>query len=162
MSDLLVKLYDLDPSWDFIHGQTGLGITVRKPIGPEHGVVTEWVRAAFNAGWASEAAKALQNQPVSCFIAIRDEAVVGFACYDATALGMFGPMGVTEACRGQGTGRALLLACLLDMRLKGYAYAVIGGAGPVEFYRKATGATVIPGSEPGIYRGMLGIPSAED
>ncbi len=159
MSDLLVKLYDLDSAWDFIREQADLGITIRKPIGPEHGVVADWVCAAFGPGWASETAKALQNQPVSCFVAIRDEALAGFACYDATALGMFGPMGVAETARGQGTGRALLLACLLDMRLKGYAYAVVGGAGPVEFYRKATGATVIPGSEPGIYRGMLKNPA---
>ena len=31
----------------------------------------------------------------------------------------------------------------------------IGGAGPVEFYRKAVGATVIEGSVPGIYRNLL-------
>ncbi|MBN2004291.1 MAG: GNAT family N-acetyltransferase [Anaerolineae bacterium] len=155
MPDLLIKLYDVDPGWDFIREQASLGLAIRKPIGPEDGVIVDWVRATFNPGWASETARALANRPVSCFIATRDETVLGFACYDATALGMFGPIGVAETCRGQGTGRALYLACLLDMRLKGYAYAVVGGAGPVEFYRKASGAIVIPESEPGIYRGML-------
>ena len=95
-----------------------------------------------------------------CFIAVKDrgeagQQMIGFACYDATGLGMFGPTGVEEAERGQGTGKALLLACLLDMRLKGYAYCAIGWAGPKDFYRKAVGAVEIPDSEPGYYRGMM-------
>jgi hypothetical protein len=38
---------------------------------------------------------------------------------------------------------------------QGYAYAIIGGVGPVEFYAKTVGAIVIAGSQPGIYGGML-------
>lgn len=41
------------------------------------------------------------------------------------------------------------------MREQGYAYAIIGGVGPVEFYAKTVGAVVIEGSDPGIYRGMI-------
>jgi hypothetical protein len=37
------------------------------------------------------------------------------------------------------------------MRNAGYAYGIIGGAGPVDFYTKSVGATVIPNSVPGIY-----------
>ena len=37
------------------------------------------------------------------------------------------------------------------MRAEGYAYAIIGWASSIEFYQKAVGATVIEGSEPGIY-----------
>jgi hypothetical protein len=37
----------------------------------------------------------------------------------------------------------------------GYVYAVIGRAGPVEFYQKAVGAIVIPDSDPGIYTDLL-------
>jgi hypothetical protein len=36
-----------------------------------------------------------------------------------------------------------------------YAYAIIGWAGPVEWYRKVVGATIIPDSEPGPFRGKL-------
>ena len=46
----------------------------------------------------------------------------------------------------------LLLWGLADL---GYAYAIIGAAGPVEFYAKAVGATVIPDSSPGIYADLL-------
>jgi len=49
-----------------------------------------------------------------------------------------------------------VLACPLDMRVKGYGYAIIGGAGSTEFYQRAVGATVIPDSVPGIYAGLTG------
>jgi GNAT superfamily N-acetyltransferase len=62
---------------------------------------------------------------------------------------------VDETYRGRGIGKALLLACLHDMWAQGYGYAIIGWAGPVDFYIRAVGAIVIPDSSPGIYRGML-------
>ena len=55
------------------------------------------------------------------------------------------------AFRGQGIGRALLLAALQAIRDQGYAYAIIGGVGPAEFYEKAVDALLIPKSTPGIY-----------
>jgi len=62
---------------------------------------------------------------------------------------------VSEACRGMGVGKALLYDTLDAMRAKGYAYAIIGGVGPLEFYKKTVGAIEIGGSKPGIYQGML-------
>ncbi len=55
--------------------------------------------------------------------------------------GFFGPTGVDESARGKGIGHALLLKTLLDMRDQGYGYAIIGGAGPVDFYQRSVGAT---------------------
>ena len=155
MPDMLVKLYDLPSTWDFVSRQSAIGVTIRKPIGPEKHLVIDWVRATFGDGWASETDAALSNSPVTCFVAVKDCKPIGFACYDATALGFFGPVGVAESCRGKGTGLALLKACLLDMKLKGYGYAVIGSVGPVEFYRKAAGAIEIADSSPGVYRDMM-------
>jgi GNAT superfamily N-acetyltransferase len=93
--------------------------------------------------------------PVSCFLALRGQALLGFACYDATCKNFFGPTAVLESERGRGFGRALLLAALHAQREQGYAYAIIGGVGPAEFYAKAVGAVPIQGSTPGIYAGML-------
>jgi GNAT superfamily N-acetyltransferase len=156
MTDMLVKLYDLKNDWGFLAEQEALGITIRKPLGTEkhHGV--DWVRRHFRSEpWASEADKSISNQPVTCFIATMKNKLIGFACYDASALGFFGPTGVLRAHRGRGTGKALLLACLLDMKLKGYGYAIIGYVGPVEFYRKAVGAVEIPDSTPSIWKDMV-------
>jgi GNAT superfamily N-acetyltransferase len=118
-------------------------------------VVVEWVHETFSLPWASECEVAYANRPISCFVAIEGAALVGFACYETTAKGFFGPTGVSEAMRGRGVGKALLLACLHSMWIEGHAYAIIGAVGPAEFYAKAVGAIEIPGSTPGIYRGML-------
>ena len=37
----------------------------------------------------------------------------------------------------------------------GYAYGVIGGVGPADFYARAVGAMPIEGSSPGIYMDIL-------
>lgn len=155
MSDMLVKLYEIQDDWAFLKEQAALGITIRKPIGPERRLVIDWVSTHFGDAWASEADAALARQPITCFIALHGETLIGFACYDATALGFFGPGGVAEPYRGKGTGRALLLACLLDMKLKGYGYAIIGNVGPSEFFAKTVRAVEIPDSTPGVYRNML-------
>ena len=155
MTDMLVKLYNLKDDWNFLAEQEKRGVTIRKPIGPEKHLVMNWAGKHFHDFWASEIDKALSNRPVTCFIAIQDQRLIGFACYDATALGIFGPTGVLEECRGKGTGKALLLACLLDMKLAGYGYAVIGFVDPVEFYTKAVGAIEIPDSSPGIWKTWL-------
>jgi GNAT superfamily N-acetyltransferase len=152
-ADLLVKLYEL-PALD-LAGLEAAGLTVRRPLAPERRLVCDWVAREFEPGWASETEVAFASRPASCFVAIEEQAVLGFACYDATARGVFGPTGVTPSARGRGIGAALLLASLWAMRGEGYAYAVIGAAGPIDFYRRMVGGIVIPGSWPGLYRGML-------
>lgn len=153
MPDMLVRLYDLPPAPPADFGDSG--IEVRRALAYERQTVLRWVAETFGPGWEGECAIAFTRQPVSCFIAIRNGRVVGFACHEATCRGFFGPTGVEESCRGLGIGTGLLFACLQDMRNQGHAYAFIGGAGPVDFYRKTVGAVVIEGSVPGIYRPPL-------
>lgn len=155
MPDMLVKLYDLKDDWSIVGEQEKAAIIIRKPVGPEKRLIVEWVAGHFADAWASEVDRAMSNRPISCFIAIQDQQLIGFACYDATGLGYFGPTGVLESHRGRGTGKALLMACLLDMKLAGYGYAIIGAAGPTAFYQKAVGAIEIPDSTPGILKTCL-------
>jgi GNAT superfamily N-acetyltransferase len=119
-------------------------------------MVVDWVRNNHNEFWASETDIAFTRLPVSCYVAQSGTTVVGFACYDTSALGYFGPTGVTESFQKRGIGKALLLACLQEMKLKGYGYAIIGWAGPEEFYAKVAGAVAIPDSTPGIWKDWLG------
>jgi hypothetical protein len=155
MPDMLVRLYDLPDLSDLVRKLAAEGLDVRRAIAPEKNVVVDWVHGTFSQNWAAETDKAMANTPVSCFIAARGQTLLGFACYDATMRDFFGPIGVAESCRGKGTGRALLLACLLDMKLRGYGYAVIGSTHVFDFYRKTVGATLIPDSEPSIWKDML-------
>jgi GNAT superfamily N-acetyltransferase len=155
--DMLVKLYDLPLSFDFVGEMAKKGVTIRKPIGPERPHIAHWIteEAGFSAGWASEFEVTMGKHPFTSFIATEKNELIGFACYDATALGFLGPVGVREDKRGRGVGRALLLACLQEMKLKGYGYAAIGWVGAPEFYEKACGAIPIPESHPGIYGDLL-------
>ena len=128
---------------------------VRKPIGPDHDLVTHWVIARFGPGWASEAQVALSNRPVTLWIAAHHGTLLGFACFDATARGFVGPIGVDAAARGRGVGAALLRACLHDMRSFGYGYAVAGGVSVPGFFERVAGAVEIAGSSPGLYAERL-------
>ncbi len=153
--DYLVNLSLLAPDPALDQRVAKAGVTIRRALAPEYELVTDWVRRKFSAGWAGETAVSMMRQPPTCFLATREQKLVGFACHESIARGFFGPTGVDEAVRGQGIGHALLLASLLDLKTMGYAYAIIGDVGPSEFYERTVGATQIPNSEPGIYAGLL-------
>lgn len=152
---MLVRLFRLPDAEPELQRLVGEGVRVRPCMPFEAHIMEEWVGRHFSRRWVSEARVAMAHRPGGCFIATRGGSILGFACYDATARGFFGPMGVQESARGMGVGRALLLATLRHMRAMGYAYAVIGGVGPADFYRKTVGATDIPDSTPGIYEDIL-------
>ncbi len=154
-ADMLVKLYELPELEPVIQQQAQQGVTIRRAIPPEKYIVVDWVLKTFSKNWASETEISYSHVPPTCYIAVENEAIIGFACYDATRKGFFGPTGVDEAQRGRGIGAALLMICMHSMLWDGYGYAIIGAAGPTDFYAKAVGATIIPDSWPGVYRGML-------
>jgi GNAT superfamily N-acetyltransferase len=154
MHDMLVKLYELPSLAAALGAASTKGISVRRALAPEMSVVMDWVASHF-ASSVAEVGIAYGRLPISCFIAIRGQKILGFACYDATARNFFGPEAVIEEERGQGLGRTLLLAALHALREQGYAYAIIGGVGPAEFYERSVGAIPIAGSTPGIYAELL-------
>ena len=141
--DMLVNLYRLPEE------RSVEGVKIARTLPPDRHRVLAWVRETFGPAWESECAVALSAQPNTCFIAEREGACVGFACYDATARGLFGPIGVAADLRKGGVGRALLLRCLYAMREAGYGYAVIGWCDEAApFYAHTVGAVPIAGSEP--------------
>jgi GNAT superfamily N-acetyltransferase len=149
MPDLLVNLLKLPAS------EADSGFIVRRAQPFELAPVRRFVAENFSAGWADEISVGFARQPISVFVATIDRQLVGFAAYECTRRGFFGPTGVTQAAQGRGIGRALLLAALEALREMGYVYAIIGAAGPVRFYQKTVGAIIIPDSEPGIYTDLL-------
>jgi hypothetical protein len=151
MADMLVRLYALPDPTPAHARASAQGVTIRRPNSWERSLLVEWVRGRFSDGWADECAIAFATQPPSCLIAVREGALAGFACHDCTRRNFFGPAGVEASQRGHGIGAALTLATLAAMRDAGYAYAIIGGVGPADFYAKVAGAVPIEGSTPGIY-----------
>lgn len=123
------------------------GIGIKRAFAGEKMRVLQYIRENFSEGWVYEAENALMQH--KCFIATKEGRILGFACYDATAKGYFGPIGVSEEARGTGVGTALLLRTLTCMKDEGYGYAIIGWVDDAElFYRKTVNAEWIPGGEP--------------
>lgn len=152
--DLLVNLYSRRMD-DLAKRVEGVEATIRVALPPELHIVQQWVGKHFGDYWVSEVTVAMAHQPPGCLVAIVDGELAGFACYDATARGFFGPTGVAESQRGKKIGLALLYRTLAAMKAHGYAYAVIGGVGPVEFYAQAAGAVPIEADKEDIYQGLL-------
>lgn len=148
--DMLVDLYQP------IIKEVNIEFKIKRVLSPSSDKVIEFVKDNFFLGWGSEVKAALYKTNPSCFIATNNHEIIGFACYDATAKGYFGPTGVSERYRGKGIGKALLLKCLVSMRNEGYGYAIIGGVEPNNwaFYEKACGANTIQNSKK-IYSRMI-------
>ena len=153
--DLLVRLYDLPLLEKEIEKMRNCGVKLQHGFPPDREYVLSWVEKHTSIYAKGEAAKAFANTPASIILAVKDGDIVGYACYDATAPDFFGPTEVDKAYQGQGIGRALLIASMHALRAKGYGYAIIGSAGPVDFYKKCVGAIEIPDSDVGLYASFL-------
>ncbi len=154
MYDMLVKLYEL-PEDAALAAPKDKTVRIIRALAPDKTRVLEWVREHSGVSAEGECDVCFSHMPISCFLALRGADIIGYACYDATAPDFFGPTRVLDAEQGGGIGRALLLRSLAAMREEGYAYAIIGGVGPQEFYEKCVNAVLIPDSNPGIYRDFL-------
>lgn len=156
MQDMLVRLIGLP---DIREKEIALkkkeGIVFRRAIAPERYLISNWVLEEFGTYWQSEVEVAFGRTPVAVWIAQRGNEILSFACYEATAKNFFGPTGTKESERGKGIGKILLIKALESMREMGYAYAIIGGVGPAEFYEKAVNAKLIEGSEISIYENLI-------
>ena len=154
--DLLVKLWTLPEKEPVLRALAQRGISVKRVIAPDRGRVLDFVRARFGDGWMHECEAALCSVPSTCYVAVKEREIIGFACFEATGKDYFGPIGVDERCRERGVGRGLLLSCLHSMREMGYAYAIVGWADEAApFYEKTVGALPIPESHPAIYQNLI-------
>jgi len=164
MVDMLVRLYDLPPVGESEAKIKTLleqeEIIIRRPGAYEKHLVAQFIEQHFSPKWVSEFEVAMSRQPATCWIATHQKQVIGFACYETTAKGFFGPTGVDENYRGKQLGKLLLLKSLHSLKELGYAYGFIGGVGPISFYEKACNATAIEGSDPGIYIDILPEPNS--
>ena len=154
MADLLVRLYDLPPLAPVVEAlaaardpcppragggaPAGDGLRARARLGGVGGGVRGGVRARA-ARLLRRHRAARRRRAGGRRLRARAETLLGFACYEATCRNFFGPELVHPQQRAAGHRPALLLAALHAMRAEGYAYAIIGWASSVDFYRRAVG-----------------------
>ena len=138
MADMLVNLVLLPDLAPLLAEQKAKGVEIRRGQASESQKIAEWVREKTNPNWAIGCEVALEQEPVTCYIAIEanaaadnqaelsPEAIFGFACYDVVTKGVFGPTGVRQDKADSGIDTALLLVCMHEMAALDYKQAVIG------------------------------------
>ena len=142
--DMIVNLYQIP---NYVENN----IVIKRAYYADKDELFEFIKKEFpdKKGWVNETEYGLNQNPIQVYVALIKNKIVGFACYDCTAKGYFGPLGVMEKHRKQGIGKQLLLKTLNTMKEMGYGYAIIGWVdGPDEFYFKVANAIYIPNSHP--------------
>ena len=136
MPDMFVKLLEIPDDSADIARLKAEGINVRGIRAYERSVLHRFVTQNFDEAWGDECLSAFSHEPVTCFVATHERKIVVFACYECTCRNFFGPTGVLKEYRGKDIGKVLLLASLRALLEMGYAYCIIGGVGPADFYTK--------------------------
>ncbi|KXY29499.1 acetyltransferase [Bacillus cereus] len=140
--DLTVALTIFDPICN------SLSCNIRKAIFSDFEKLARFVKDEFGERWLKSLDYGFRTykEELPIFIAEQEGAIIGFACYDVVRgkKGLFGPMGTAKHNRVNGVGKTLLNHCLYNMKKSGYEYAIIGQAGPIEFYERCCNARLIP------------------
>lgn len=141
--DMIVGLYNLPEV------KISDKIKLKRAFVGDKDTILSFVEKNFQKNWVYEVEHALMDEMSKCFIATEQGKLLGFACFDSSAKGFFGPIGVLKERRGEQIGQALLVRTLNAMREFGYGYAIIGWVSEAEmFYRKTVGAEYIKGGNP--------------
>lgn len=146
--DMIVNLNNLpENTWDKEFQDNK--IKIKRAFPGDKAKILAFVKDNFSESWIYEAEHAILSDVPKCFIATVDGKVIGFACFDSSAKGFFGPIGVDPSMRGKKIGEALLIRTLNAMKEYGYWYAIIGWVSDAEnFYRKTVGAEFIQNGTP--------------
>jgi len=124
-------------------------LKIKRAFVGDKAAILAFVEANFQKSWVYEVEHALMAEVSKCFIATENGEIIGFVCYDSSAKGFFGPIGVLEERRKENIGQALLIRTLNAMKEYGYGYAIIGWVSEAEqFYKKTVGAEYIKGGSP--------------
>ncbi|MEK5248106.1 GNAT family N-acetyltransferase [Bacillus sp. FSL R9-9530] len=140
--DLTVDLKRFNPIYN------NLNFNVRRAVFSDFEKLARFVKDEFGERWLKSLDYGFRTykEELPIFIAEQEGAIIGFACYDVVRgkKGLFGPMGTAKHNRVNGVGKTLLNHCLYNMKKSGYDYAIIGQAGPIEFYERCCNARLIP------------------
>jgi len=124
------------------------GIRVRRAQPKDEPAIARLCQAHGAEGWATEAGMALQETPISVFVAESVSAtdtqgsIRAFATHSVAGPVHFGPMLTAADLRGLGIGTVLLKRCLQDWAQAGVSRCEIVWAGPISFYARSVGATL--------------------
>ena len=156
MPDIICPLYELPDYRDLLEKLAEQNIVIRPARPWDREPLRKFISERFSQGWVDETLLGLNHTPSTSLIALKDNKIIGFAGYECSARGFFGPTGVDTSCRGLGVGKALFYEAMKGLRDLGYVYAIIGAAGPVDFYLKSMKGMVLPAEWKTIYTDSMG------
>jgi hypothetical protein len=144
---MIVRLSDIPDAKPGVRALAERGIVCRRAESFERIAILGFVQANW-PDWLDHAAAAFTHVPPRMYVAVYEDSVGGFACWDAMRPGVMGPMGVISEARGLGVGTTLAEMAAAALAHEGYAYGILADAGAaVPFFERVMGAMVIPGSE---------------
>ncbi|MFG6393327.1 MAG: hypothetical protein K1W24_03925 [Lachnospiraceae bacterium] len=95
--DMLVKLYELPLNHTINPELEAEHIRIHRPLASDKEKISTFIRDNFSDIWANEFEKAIFQNPVSCFVAVKEsQEIIGFSCYNASFTNFFGPIGVLD------------------------------------------------------------------
>ncbi len=86
--DLLVKLWNLPSKEPVLQRLKEQGIAVKRVIAPDRARVLQFVDKHFGAGWMHECEQALSTVPSTCYVAVKEREIIGFACFETGIKGI--------------------------------------------------------------------------
>ena len=104
--DMIVSLYNLPEI------KVNENIKIKRAFVGDKDIILDFVGKYFRKNWVYEVEHSLMEEVSKCFVATEDGKIIGFACYDSAAKGLFGPIGVEPKRRGENIGQALLVRTL--------------------------------------------------
>jgi mycothiol synthase len=137
--------------WDTSQAEAELathGIRVRRARPGDEPAIAHLCETHGYHGWAIETAMALEEPPITAFVAELasspdpERAIRAFAVHSVASPIHFGPMLTAVDLRGLGIGSILLKRCLQDWQQAGVPRCEIVWAGPLSFYARSVDATI--------------------
>ena len=104
--DMIVSLYNLPEI------KVNENIKIKRAFVGDKDIILDFVGKYFRKNWVYEVEHSLMEEVSKCFVATEDGKIIGFACYDSSAKGFFGPIGVEPKRRGENIGQAFLVRTL--------------------------------------------------
>lgn len=117
-------------------------VTVRRAEPSDRAALAEHVGSLWNPIWQREALLCLERTPAPLFLAVRGDAIVGFAAHGVYRPSLYGPIATDPREHGHGIGDVLSRLCLADMAAGGIATGQIGWVAEdaISFYSRTVGA----------------------
>ena len=130
------------PTESELRGLKEAGVTVRRGAIEDAEALASHTAREWSEVWARETQVALHRSPPLIFLALANDAIIGFAAHGVLRVTLFGPLATVAAWRRIGVGGILTRLALVDMARHGDRFGEIGwvNVDAIPFYSRTASA----------------------